>query len=238
VNKERLIIEVCANGISSALNAQRGGADRIELCDFIEAGGITPTFDVISVVKEKLVIPVHVLIRPRPGNFRYRYSEFRTMHNEIAACREFGVDGVVFGILNEQNEVEIARCRALVKAAGNMSVTFHRAFDKVRNPFAALRQIIDLGFDRILTSGQKDNCLQGCELIAQLSEEAKAQIIMMPGGGIHEDNIEAIVQQSRAHEFHFSAKMKQADGTFVSDEQRIRKIKTLAVTTFYGQSIQ
>lgn len=232
--KRKLVIEVCANGLDSARNAQRAGANRIELCDFLEAGGITPTSDMISVVKERMVLPIHVLIRPRPGNFIYSVSEFKKMRHDVMLCREFGLAGVVLGLLDEEDQVNVQRCRELVKLAQPMSVTFHRAFDKVKDPMKAMEQLIDLGFQRILTSGQKENALEGSALIAALIHRANGQISIMPGGGITEENISEIVAATGAHEFHFSAKVKTEDGQLVSDENRIRNIKEIAEKTFYA----
>ena len=231
--KRKLILEVCANGLDSSLNAQRAGVDRIELCDFLEAGGITPHSDVVSVVKERIVIPVYVLIRPRPGNFIYSKEEFRKMQKEIDMCLKLKVEGIVLGILNSEGNVDIDRCAELVNIVKPLPLTFHRAFDKVKNPLVALEEIIELGFGRILTSGQKAYCLEGSEMISQLIAQANGRISIMAGAGITEDNIAEVVKRSNANEFHFSAKVKPPNENYISDLNRIRKIKEIAEQTFY-----
>ena len=233
MRERKLVLEVCSNGLDSALNAQRAGADRIELCDFLEAGGITPLSDVISIVKERIVIPVHVLIRPRPGNFIYSKEEFKKMQKEIETSLKLKVEGIVVGILNHEGDTDIARCAELVKMVKPLSLTFHRAFDKVKNPIIALEEIIELGFDHILTSGQNENCLEGSDQISQLIKQADGRISIMPGAGITEENIGEIVKRTGANEFHFSAKVKLQNGNYISDLNRIRKIKEIAERTFY-----
>jgi len=229
----KLLIEVCANGLDSAFNAQRGGADRIELCDFLEAGGISPTTDIVSVVKERIVIPVHVLIRPRPGNFVFSKEEFKRMQKEIEICTKLNVEGFIIGLLTSEGNVDTMRCAQLAQLVKPLPITFHRAFDKVKDPFIALEQIIELGFRRVLTSGQKENCLEGSEMISQLVKQANGRISIMAGGGITEENIAEVVKRTTTNEFHFSAKVKLEDGRFVSDLNRIRKMKELAEQTFY-----
>jgi copper homeostasis protein len=235
VPDRNLVLEVCANGYDSALNAQRAGADRIELCDFLEAGGITPSPDVVSIIKDRLAIPVFVLIRPRPGNFVYTPAEIRKMKNEIAVCRQLGADGFVFGLLNHDGTVDTDRCAALVDETKGAPLTFHRAFDRVKEPFEAMEQIVKLGFQRILTSGLKDDCLDGADLISQLVAESAGRLTLLAGGGINESNFSDIIRRSHTSEFHFSAKTKKEDGSLVSDPSRIRALKEIAEKTFYAK---
>src|SRR5262245_31188972 len=144
----QLILEVCANGIASALNAQEAGVDRIELCEMLEVGGITPRIDYIETVKEKLSIPVHVLIRPHARDFFYSNSEFEVICDELKLCKDLNADGIVVGVLNKDFSVDIDRCRQLIELAHPLRLTFHRAFDLVRDPFDALEQLIELGVER------------------------------------------------------------------------------------------
>lgn len=235
MTNSRLEFEVCTNGMQSALNAEKGNVNRIELCDLLEEGGITPSADVIQEAREKLSLQIFVLVRPRAGNFFYSREEFKIMKDQIDSCKELNVDGVVTGMLTPDLDVDSLRCKQLVELAKPCSITFHRAFDEVRNPFTALEEIISLGFDRILTSGQKSTCLEGSEIISQLVKQARGRISIMAGAGITEENIAEVVKRTHTNEFHFSAKKKLSDGSFVSDLNSIRKIKEIAEKTFYSK---
>ena len=228
----KLLFEVCANSIQSALNAEAARADRIELCEQLEIGGVTPRHEVIIEEKEKISIPIHVLVRPRGGDFCYSEKEFRIMKKDIEWLKQVNVAGVVIGILNPDFTIDKIRCAELINLARPLSVTFHRAFDEVKEPFQTLEELISLGVNRILTSGQKENALDGVILLNQLAKQANDRITILAGGGITEENISAIVQQSGTNEFHFSAKAKLEDGTYVSDLNRIRKISELARRSF------
>ncbi len=200
-------IEICANSVESAGNAQLGGADRVELCAGIPEGGTTPSFGTIIHARELLTTTkLHVIIRPRGGDFLYTDLELDTMFDDIRAARELGVDGVVFGCLDEQGNVNMDVMKILVEEAGEMSVTFHRAFDMCRNPRRALEDIIDLGVDRILTSGAQATAEQGIPLLKSLVEQADGRIIIMPGCGINAGNIRRIADETGAREFHFSGR--------------------------------
>ncbi|MFI5134967.1 MAG: copper homeostasis protein CutC [Chitinophagales bacterium] len=229
--KRKLTLEVCANGIQSALNAQEAGAHRVELCSEIEVGGITPT-DVFFWSRQDFHLPAFILNRPREGDFFYTEEEFEWMINAMTLSKRAGFNGMVFGILKKDFTIDVERCAELVIQSYPLSPTFNRAFDRVKDPFKAMEQLIDIGFDRILTSGQKENCLEGSELIAQLVTEARGRIIIVAGGGITEENISEVVKRSGANEFHFSAKVKLADGRFISDLDRILKIKEIAEKVF------
>lgn len=195
-------VEVCVDSITSCLAAQEGGADRVELCDNMFEGGTTPSYGNIKHARELLSIDLNVIIRPRGGDFLYSDYEFEAMKSEILISKELGVNGVVFGILTKDGEVDIARCKELVELAKPMSCTFHRAFDVAREPYAALEQIIKLDFDRLLTSGQEPSVMEGIDLITELVEKAGDRIIIMPGCGITERNMAKVVERSKAKEYH------------------------------------
>ncbi len=200
------LIEVCANSAFSAIAAQEGGAKRVELCAALPEGGLTPSYGEIITAQKHLDIALHVIIRPRSGDFLYSDLEIESMEADIKLCQQLGVAGVVFGALTAQGEVDMPLCRRLLALCEGMSVTFHRAFDVCQDPFVALEQIIDLGFQRILTSGQAATALQGSPLIGQLVEQAAGRIQIMAGCGVNEHNIAQIAKETGAQEFHFSAK--------------------------------
>lgn len=199
-------LEICANSIESALAAQKGGADRIELCDNMEEGGTTPSWGMIKLCRELLSIPVFPIIRPRGGNFIYTDSEFEVMKADITMCRELGCEGVVFGMLNTEAGVDQDRTAALLALARPMEVTFHRAFDCCANLEKSLEEIIALGCNRILTSGGKPSAPDGREVIRQLVQTAAGRISIMPGSGITETNLADIAVYTGAAEFHSTAK--------------------------------
>ncbi len=196
------IIEACVTSVTSALAAQDGGAARVELCDNLHDGGTTPGPGSIALARERLSIDLHVIVRPRGGDFLYSDLEFEIMKREVTACRELGVDGVVVGILNADGTVDTARTAELVDLAGPTSTTFHRAFDMTRDPHRALEDLVVLGIDRVLTSGQQPSAPAGVELIASLVEQAGERIVVMPGAGIDAGNIGEMVRRSGAREFH------------------------------------
>jgi copper homeostasis protein len=202
------ILEIAANSVASALAAEAGGATRVELCSALEVGGLTPSHAAIAASIERLHIPVHVLIRPRAGDFVFDDLECEVMRHDIGICKTLGCAGVVIGVLNPDSGVDVDRCRKLMDAARGMSVTFHRAFDFTRDPFAALDAIIKLGCARLLTSGQADNALIGAPLIRTLVDRACGRITIMPGGGIGAHNIATIRNATGATEFHASAKVR------------------------------
>ncbi len=204
--KSKYIIEICAAHIQSAIAAQEGGAKRVELCDNLYEGGTTPSYATIKLAMEKLDIGLNVMIRPRGSDFCYSDLEFEIMKEDIKVRKELGVDGVVFGILLPDGNVDIERTKILVELAKPMSITFHRAFDVTSDPFKALEDIIDLGIDRILTAGQKSTVSEGKYLIKQIIEEAGDRIIIMPGSGINENNIKEIRDFTGAKEFHLTGR--------------------------------
>ena len=193
--------------------AQAGGAVRVELCGAIACGGVTPSYGVLRQVAEADVdIDVNVLIRPREGSFLYNADEIDAMCRDIALCRELGFHGVVIGALTADGDVDVEACRKMMAAAGDMSVTFHRAFDVCRNPQKALEDIISLGCHCLLSSGQQTSAELGAELLAELVEQADGRIIVMPGAGIRPSNIALIEQKTGAAEFHSTARVMKSDG--------------------------
>ncbi len=201
------MVEVCANGVESCLAAQEGGADRVELCAGIPEGGTTPSYGEIQVARRVLTSTrLHVIIRPRGGDFLYSDLEVERMAADIAVCRELGVDGVVFGCLKADGTLDMDKNRYLMQCSHGMSVTLHRAFDRAADPVQALEDAIALGFDRILTSGQQPKAIQGVELLAQLHRQAAGRIILMAGSGVTEENIRDIREATGLTEFHFSAR--------------------------------
>ena len=199
-------IEICTNSVTSCLEAQKGGAYRVELCAGIPEGGTTPSYGEIAVAREMLSIKLNVIIRPRGGDFLYSDVEHQAMLRDIEIAKELGVDGVVIGCLTADGEIDIERNKELIDAAKGMNVTFHRAFDMCKDPFKSLEQIISLGCERILTSGQQPTAIEGVSLLKQLVEKADNRIIIMPGSGVNEDNIATIAKETGAIEFHFSAR--------------------------------
>lgn len=202
----RARLEVAANSVASALAAEAGGAARVELCTALELGGLTPSHGTIALARERLRIPIRVLIRPRAGGFVYSDDECEVMRRDIEVCRELDVAGVVLGVLTADGKIDVARCRTLIDAAHGLPVTFHRAFDRTRDPERALETVIALGCDHLLTSGQQPNARLGAGLIRRLVERAGARIVVMPGAGIHAGNLAALAAATGAREFHASAK--------------------------------
>lgn len=199
-------VEICVDSIEGALAAERGGADRIELCDNPMDGGTTPSAGCIKVVRQRVKLGVFVIIRPRGGDFLYTDAEMDVMREDILMAKGLGADGVVIGCLTAAGDVDIVRTRELVDLARPMRVTFHRAFDMSRDPKQALEDIIMLGIERVLTSGQEASCIEGLELIADLQRQADNRIIVMPGGGITPRNVGRIVGATGVSEVHLSAR--------------------------------
>lgn len=183
-----MIVEVCANSLESALNAQKAGADRIELCAELAVGGVTPSFGLLQLVKEYISIPVNVLIRPRSGDFTYSDLEFEIMKRDVALCRELGFNGIVSGVLSKDLSLDYERTKELIAASRPLEFTFHRAFDWVTDPVATLRQLQELQVDTILSSGQQNSSVEGMDLLNRLSKECK-DCVIMPGGGIRDTNV-------------------------------------------------
>ena len=200
-------LEICANSLQSAINAEEGGADRIELCENLSEGGTTPSYGLLLKTRQQVSIPIHVLIRPRAGDFLYSDLEFEVMKEDIKLCKELGFEGVVIGILKADGSVDVERTRILTNLASPMTVTFHRAFDCCRYPEEALEEVIACGCDLILTSGLKPTAEEGSDLLDKLIVQARDRIRIMPGSGIHSGNIGRLKEHIRATEWHASAKV-------------------------------
>jgi copper homeostasis protein len=199
-----MTVEVCANSFESAINAEKAGAQRVELCSELAVGGITPSFGLIKKVVEKLSIPVFVLIRPRSGNFTYSDEEFEIMKQDIQLCKDLGCAGIVSGVLNKGNTIDVIRTKELLQLCHPLQFTFHRAFDWVPNPLEALEQLIKLKVKRVLTSGQQESSQKGITLLTQLKERAKNKITILPGGGINVNNA-ILFKDAGFSEIHLSA---------------------------------
>lgn len=201
-----MTFEVCLQSVDDALAAQAGGAQRIELCAALVEGGLTPSFGTIAACRAAVDINVMVIIRPRGGDFCYSEWELATMEKDIAQCRQLDVTGVVFGILNTDGTVARPQVQRMLEATGgDMTTTFHRAFDVCRDPLEALDTLIDLGLDRVLTSGQAGSVPEGQRLIRQLVVRASGRIGILPGAGITPDNVADIVAFTGVEEFHATA---------------------------------
>lgn len=201
-------IEICVDSVESALQAQAGGATRVELCAALSEGGLTPSAGLIELTRQSLHIPVHVLIRPRRGDFLYSAHELEIMKRDIKTAKALGVEGIVLGVLQADGQVDVERTAELMALAAPLSITFHRAFDMTPDPFKALEDVIQLKVHRLLTSGQQPTALAGASLLAKLVKQASNRLIVMPGGGISEDNIRELFIRTGATAYHASARSR------------------------------
>jgi len=211
-----MIVEICASNYQSAINAELAGANRIELCAELAIGGITPSHGLIEQVFNDISIPVHVLIRPRSGDFFYSNGEFEILKKDIEYCKEIGCAGAVIGMLNKDFTIDIARMQQLITLARPMHITFHRAFDWVPDQKTALEKLIDIGVDSVLTSGKKTSAKLGIENLIELKEIARNRINILPGGGINASNV-SMFKENEFDQIHFS-------GTLVKDDQHPEKL--------------
>lgn len=202
----KIVLEICIDSVESAIAAELGGADRVELCANLFEGGTTPSYGMIEQVRKNISIDMNVIIRPRAGDFLYTEHEFRIMKKDIEIAKAQGANGVVIGILNPSGNIDIERTSELIQLAKPMSVTFHRAFDMAKDPFTSLEELISLGVDRLLTSGQERTALEGIDLLKELINLANDRIIIMPGAGVNERNIDKILTKTGAKEIHTSAR--------------------------------
>ena len=212
-------LEIIGFNIESCIAAQEAGANRIELCVGPGEGGTTPSYAFIKAAREKLQIDLYVMIRPRGGDFLYSDEDFEIMKNDVAICKELGCNGIVTGILTTDGKVDKKRCKELIEIAYPLEATFHRAFDRVADPFEALEDIIELGFERILTSGLKPKAIDSLDLLSKLIKQSDERIIIMPGSGVTAENIITIAESTGAKEFHSSATfVKQNEMEFHNNE--------------------
>jgi copper homeostasis protein len=198
----RLLLEVAAASVEDAIAAEKGGADRLELNAALGLGGLTPSLGTLIEVKAAVALPVMVMIRPRPGGFAYSATEFAVMQRDLDLALEHGADGLVFGILSADGRVDADRCRRLVRQAGDRAAIFHRAFDVTPDPTETLEQLIELGFRRVMTSGQEETAYNGAELIARLMGQAAGRIEVLPAGGINGFTVRDVVARTRCDQVH------------------------------------
>ena len=207
-----MIFEICVDSVEGVRAARAAGATRVELCASLLEGGITPSRGMIRQARTVPGIKLHVIIRPRGGDFLFNDAEFAAMATDIETAKAEGADGVVIGQLTADGLVDVANTRELMTLARPMAVTFHRAFDMTPDPFAALETLVDLGIDRILTSGQEASVLEGLPMIAELVKRAGDRIVIIPGGDITPRNVDRIVAAARPKEIHFAALELEAGG--------------------------
>lgn len=214
-----MTIEIVVFNLESSLKAQEGGADRIELCDNPGEGGTTPSWGIIESVRQNVSIDVYVMIRPRGGDFLYSNYDFHAMKRDLGQCQRLSVDGIVFGILKPDGTIDKKRCQELIARARPLKVTCHRAFDMTRDPFEALEDCIECGFDRILTSGQEAQAYKGADVIAELVKRADGRISIMAGSGVNEVNVADLVSRTGVREIHFSAATYRDSGMHYFNER-------------------
>lgn len=202
------IIEIATSDFVTTRSAVEGGADRIELCANLAEGGTTPSYGTIQQCREAFDVLLYPIIRPRGGDFLYSKDEFEIMLLDVKLCKELGCEGIVTGLLNMDGSIDVARTAELVELAYPMGVTFHRAFDRCKDPFEALEQLIEVGCERLLTSGQKPSVVDGVDLVAELNKKADDRIIIMPGSGVREKNIKMLAEKTGCTEFHSSLRSK------------------------------
>lgn len=199
---DRPIIEICLESVESVIAAEKGGADRVELCSDLFEGGLTPTIGTVKTALKKSNIKINAMIRPRGGDFCYSDEEFEVMKEDIKAFKETGINGIVFGILTPEGDVDVKRSKEIIELARPLAVTFHRAFDMTRDPYKSLEELIKLGVDRVLTSGQEATVPEGADLLEELVQIAGDRIIVMPGCGITERNFPKLRAKIKAKEYH------------------------------------
>jgi len=201
----KTLLEVCCGSLPDAVAAERGGADRVELCSALFLGGLTPSWATIQEVKARLRIPFVVLLRPRSGGFCYSQEEMRVLERDAELAIASGAEGIVVGILQPDGRLDTERCKRIRKIAGAKEIVFHRAFDVVPDPMRTLDEVIDLGFTRVLTSGQSKSALEGVELIKRLIDHARNRIEILPGSGIRPENVRELIELSGCDQVHMTA---------------------------------
>ena len=220
-----MVIEICCSSISSVKNAINYGANRIELCQDLRNDGITPSRRLLNSAIKISTKPINVLIRPRIGDFFYNSEEIKLIEYEIKQIKSLPINGIVIGILNRENDLPINVLKKLVQIIKPLDLTFHRAFDIVNNPIKSMNKLIEIGFDRILTSGQSDTAEKGLKMLLELKEKANGKISIMPGGGINENNCHIFLKNG-FNEIHLSAKKKKKENKIepIADPEIIKKV--------------
>ena len=222
----KYLLEISVQTLEGAMAAERGGADRIELCENLSIGGVTPSTELLRATRARLHIPIFSMVRPRGGDFMYSAAEFAEMQRTIVAAKECGADGVVLGILTKDQKVDLEQTRGLVEIAKPLPVTFHRGFDEAADLRQALEDVIQSGVKRILTSGGAKTALEGAAVLAELIEAAGERIVVVPGAGISSANITEVARRTRAREFHsgLSAVLPHASSEYKQFEEEVRKL--------------
>lgn len=228
-------LEVCVDSIASAIAAQEGGADRIELCDFLAAGGTTPSAGMIETVRKYLKIDVYVLIRPRRGDFLYSKNEFEVMKRDIEMCRNMGVNGVVIGMLTKDASIDLARVTELIEIASPLQITFHRAFDLTAEPMKAFEELLTLPVHRLLTSGQQACAQDGIPLIQSLNKISAGKIKIMPGSGINKGNVSEIITNTGVTEIH--ASLRSTIGSRMANQKKYPPMSDSLNLSEYEQKV-
>ena len=225
-----MVIEICCSSISSVKNAINYGANRIELCQDLRNDGITPSKRLLNSAIKISTKPINVLIRPRIGDFFYSSEEIKLIEYEIRQNKSLPINGIVIGILNRENDLPINVLKKLVQIIKPLDLTFHRAFDIVNNPIKSMNELIEIGFDRILTSGQSNTAEKGLKMLLELKEKANGKISIMPGGGINENNCHIFLKNG-FNEIHLSAKKKKKENKIepIADPEIIKKVVLLSL---------
>jgi copper homeostasis protein len=210
MDEKKYFVEIATSDFITTRSAVDGGADRIELCANLAEGGVTPSYGSIKKCRDSFALALYPIIRPRGGDFLYTEEEFEVMMYDARLCRQLGCDGVVIGLLDKDGSIDVPRTSRLVDSVYPLGVTFHRAFDRCSDPMAAMEQLIEIGCERILTSGQKQNAIDGVALISELNRVAAGRIIIMPGSGVRKENVRWLAEQTGCTEFHSSLRSRIA----------------------------
>ncbi|MEO7983897.1 MAG: copper homeostasis protein CutC [Bacteroidota bacterium] len=209
MTSKKYIIEIATSDFVTTRSAVEGGADRIELCANLAEGGTTPSYGTLIKCREAFTVSLFPIVRPRGGDFLYTDEEFAIMLQDVKLCKQLGYDGVVIGLLYADGAIDIKRTALLIEAAYPLGITFHRAFDRCKDPFEAMEQLIQIGCERILTSGQQPSVVDGVDLVAALNKAADERIIIMPGSGVRKENIKMLADKTGCVEFHSSLRGKE-----------------------------
>ena len=226
-----IIVEVCVDSLESAIAAERGGARRLELCSSLVEGGITPSAGLIATTRQKISIGLHLMIRPRAGDFCYTADEFEVMRRDVLIAKQLGADGVVFGILDQDANVDIERTRSLVDLAKPLNTTYHRAFDMSADVLVSLERVAETGADRILTSGGAPTAIEGTAILRNLVEAASGRMCIMACGGIDPQNVQAVLEKTSVREIHVGLR------TPIASPMRYRN-NTILMGPFRGNEYQ